>query len=182
MSKRINSVAFAILAAFMLVSVQVSNAETSQNSSKDEDAIRKIVQQVQDGWNAHDGKAFAAPFATDADYVVVNGMKIKGREDIEKGHTGIFTTIYKDSHNVATVKGIRFLRPDVAVVHVEWNLEYKAGGETRKGHAMNTMVMTKDGGTWSIAAFHNTPIQPQVANYVRRARYQNRLCRQKDAG
>jgi uncharacterized protein (TIGR02246 family) len=161
MSKRIKSVAFAILAAFMLVSAQVSNAQTLQNSSKGEDAIRKIVQQVQDGWNAHDGKAFAAPFATDADYVVVNGMKIKGREDIEKGHTGIFTTIYKDSHNVATVKGIRFLRPDVAVVHVEWNLEFTAGGEKRKAQAINTMIMTKDGGTWSIAAFHNTPIQSQ---------------------
>jgi uncharacterized protein (TIGR02246 family) len=149
------------LLALMLVSVQASNTYASQNSNKDEDAIRQVVQQVQDGWNAHDGKAFAAPFATDADYVVVNGMRATGRVEIEKGHTAIFTTIYKDSHNVATVKSIRFLRPDVAVVHVEWNLEFRAGGETRKGHAMNTMVMTKENGKWSIAAFQNTPIQPQ---------------------
>jgi len=141
----------------MLVSLQVSSAQTPHDSSKDEAAIRQIVQQIQDGWNAHDGKAFAAPFAADADYVVVNGMKIKGREAIEKGHIGIFTTIYKESHNVATVKGIRFLRPDVAVAHIEWNLEVSPGGH--KGRAMNTMVLTKDGGKWSIAAFHNTPIQ-----------------------
>jgi uncharacterized protein (TIGR02246 family) len=160
MSSRLSFVA-AGLVALMLVSVQASNVYASQNSNKDEDAIRQVVQQVQDGWNAHDGKAFAAPFATDADYVVVNGMRVTGREEIEKGHTGIFTTIYKDSHNVATVKSVRFLRPDVAVVHVEWNLEFRAGGETKKGHAMNTMVMTKENGKWSIAAFHNTPIQPQ---------------------
>jgi len=49
----------------------------------------------------------------------------------------------------------------VAIVHVEWNLEFRAGGETRKGHAMNTMVMTRDGGKWSIAAFQNTPIQAE---------------------
>jgi uncharacterized protein (TIGR02246 family) len=157
MSKRINPFAAAIL---MLVSIQVVSAQTAQNSGADEEAIRQIVKQVEDGWNAHDGKAFAAPFATDADYVVVNGMTIKGRDEIEKGHTAIFTTIYKESHNVATVKGVRFLRPDVAVAHVEWNLEFKAGGETRKNRAMNTMVMTKEGGKWSIAAFHNTPIQP----------------------
>ena len=147
--------------ALMLVGTQKVNAQTPPNSSTDEAALRQVVQQVQDGWNAHDGKAFAAPFTSDADYVVVNGARTKGREEIERGHTVLFTTFYKDSHNVATVKSIRFLRPDVAVIHVEWNLEFKVNGETRKGHAMNTMVMTKEGGKWSIAVFQNTPIQTQ---------------------
>jgi uncharacterized protein (TIGR02246 family) len=142
---------------FVSFVVLTSTAQAQQTSSGDEAAIRQVVQQVQDGWNAHDGKAFASPFASDADYVVVNGMKIKGKDAIEKGHTAIFSSIYKDSHNVATVRGIRFLRPDVAVVHIEWNLEVSKGGE--KAQAINTMVMTKEGGKWSIAAFHNTPIR-----------------------
>jgi uncharacterized protein (TIGR02246 family) len=158
MSQRIRLFAV-VVAAFLAFGVPGSSAQT--NSSTDEAAIRQVVQQVQDGWNAHDGKAFAAPFATDADYVVVNGMKVKGREAIEQGHTGIFSSIYKDSHNVGTVKSVRFLRPDVAVVHTEWNLEYRAGGESKKAQAMSTMVMTKEGGSWSIAAFQNTPIQPE---------------------
>ena len=148
-----------VVMAFASFVVQTSNAQAPRTSSGDEAALRQVVQQVQDGWNAHDGKAFASPFASDADYVVVNGMKVKGREAIEKGHTAIFSSIYKDSHNVATVKGIRFLRPDVAVVHVEWNLEVSKGGE--KAQAINTMVMTKEGGKWSIAAFHNTPIRAE---------------------
>lgn len=160
MSQRIKLLSFVIV-AFLSFGVSTVNAQTSQNSSADEAALRQVVQQVQEGWNAHDGKAFAAPFAADADYVVVNGMKLKGREAIEKAHTAIFTTIYKDSHNVATVKSVRFLRPDVAVVHIEWNLEFRVGDETRKGHAINTMVMTKDGGKWSIAAFQNTPVQTE---------------------
>lgn len=136
-------------------------AQEKTSATQDENAVRQIVKSVENGWNAHDGKAFAAPFASDADYVIVNGMHIKGRDAIEKGHVGIFTTIYKDSRNAATIKSVRFLRPDVAVVLVEWNLEFKANGETRKGHAMNTMIITKDNGKWSIAAFHNTPIMPQ---------------------
>ena len=84
-----------------------------------------------------------------------------GREAIEKGHTGIFSTFLKDSTNIATVKSIRFLRPDIAVVHAEWNLEVRAYGRTEKRRAMSTMLMTKDGGKWSIAAFQNTPIQEQ---------------------
>ena len=160
MSKRLNVIGLAVM-ALTLVGILSNNAQSSQNTSADESAIRQIVQQLQEGWNAHDGKAFAAPFAADADYVVVNGMYIKGREAIEQGHTQIFSTIYKESKNAATIKGVRFLRPDVAVAHVEWNLEFRAGGETRRGHAMNTMVLTKEGGKWSIAAFHNTPIQAQ---------------------
>lgn len=149
---------FAVVVTVAWLGVTPINAQTQSNSGADEARVRQVVQQIQEGWNAHDGKAFAAPFATDADYVVINGMKLQGREAIEKGHTAIFTTIYKDSHNVGTVKSVRFLRPDVAVVHVEWNLEYRTGGETAKGHAISTMVMTKEGDKWSVAAFQNTPI------------------------
>jgi len=134
--------------------------QKTDSRAKDEVMIRANVKQMETGWNAHDGKAFAAPFTADADYVVVNGMHGKGRDEIEKGHTGIFTTIYKDSRNAATIKSVRFIRKDVAVVHVEWNLEFTAGGETRKGRALSTMIMTKDNGKWSIAAFQNTSIQP----------------------
>lgn len=136
--------------------------ERDSKMSKDEAMIRTIVKQMETGWNAHDGKAFSAPFAADADYVVVNGMYAKGRNEIEKGHIEIFTTIYKDSRNAATIKSVRFLRKDVAVVHVEWNLEFTVGGKTQKGHALNTLIMTKDNGKWNIAAFQNTPIQPFV--------------------
>jgi uncharacterized protein (TIGR02246 family) len=161
MSQRRNLFAVMSLVIIFVSFAGASYAQTPSTANTDEAAVRQIVQQVQDGWNAHDGKAFAAPFATDADYVVVNGMYGKGREAIERGHTAIFTTIYKDSRNVATIKSVRFLRPDVAVAHVEWNLEFKMNGETKKGHAINTMILTKDGGKWSIAAFQNTPIQPE---------------------
>ncbi len=147
----------------VLVGIFVINtaAQVSTNPNKDEAAVRAVVQAVQDAWNAHDGKAFAAVFAEDADYVVVNGLYTRGRKEIEDGHVGIFTTIYKDSKNAATIKRVRFLRPDQAVAHVEWNLEFTLGGKLNKGHAMNTMVMGKrPDGKWLIDVFQNTPIEP----------------------
>ncbi len=155
------SIRCSIFAAVLLAAAVSVLAQADPKTAADEAAVRAIAKQVQDGWNAHDGKAFAAPFAPDADYVVVNGMYTKGRESIEKGHIGIFTSIYKDSRNIGTVKSVRFLRPDVAVVHVEWALEFTIGGKQQKANALNTMIMTKDNGKWSIAAFHNTPIQPE---------------------
>lgn len=146
---------FGVLCGFTVLAIVAGQAQGSGDEAK----IRQIVQQVQNAWNAHDGKAFAAVFATDADYVVVNGTYVKGREAIEKGHTQIFATIYKDSRNAATVKSVRFLRPDVAVAHVEWNLEWRVGAEAKKSRALNTMVLTKDAEGWSIAVFQNTPVQ-----------------------
>ena len=161
MSQRINLLAVFVV-ALMLVNVHVSDAQPSQKMSKDETAIRKVVQQVQDGWNAHDAKTHAAAFAPDADYVVVNGSHDKGREEIQARHTQLFSGIYKNSHNIATIKSVRFLRPDVAVVHTEWNLLHDlSDSETRKGHALNTIVMTKEKGKWSIAAYQNTPIRAE---------------------
>ncbi len=133
--------------------------EKNSKMSKDEAAIRANVEQMAKGWNMKSGAEFAKPFAEDADYVVVNGAHIKGRAANAAGHQQIFDTIYKDSRNAWTIKQIRFVRPDVAVVHVEWNLSFKVNGEEQKGHALSTMVMTKEKGKWSIAAFQNTAIQ-----------------------
>ena len=85
MSRQFTFLSAAIL-VLTFVCIKSGQAQTSQDPKSDEAAIRKVVQQVQDGWNAKSGEAFAAPFAADADYVVVNGMKIKGRDLIEKGH------------------------------------------------------------------------------------------------
>jgi len=133
--------------------------EKNSKMSKDEAAIRANVEQMAKGWNMKSGAEFAKPFAEDADYVVVNGAHIKGRAANAAGHQQIFNTIYKDSRNAGTIKQIRFVRPDVAVVHVEWNLSFKVNGEEQKGHALATMIMTKEKGKWIIAAFQNTAIQ-----------------------
>ena len=58
------------------------------------------------------------------------------------------------------VKLIRFLRPDVAIIHLELNLTYKTGGEEKKINGMITLVMKKENGKWEIATFQNTAIQP----------------------
>ena len=125
----------------------------------DEAAIRESVKQMETGWNTKSGAVFAKPFAEDADYVVINGMYIKGRATIESAHQRIFDTIYKDTNLTLAVKQIRFLRADVAVVHVE-GLRTGPANELNQG-AMLTLTMTKEKQGWVIAAFQNTAIAPR---------------------
>lgn len=132
----------------------------SQDShAADEAAMRESVKQLETGWNTKSGAVFAKPFAEDADYVVINGMYIKGRATIESSHQRIFDTIFKDTKINLTVKQIRFLRPDIAVVHVTGHRD----GPTKDltGDAILTLVMTKDQNGWTIAAFQNTSVAPR---------------------
>jgi uncharacterized protein (TIGR02246 family) len=137
----------------------ITNAQKTNDQSADETAMRAIVEQMVKGWNAKNGAEFAKPFAEDADYVVINGMQIKGRTAIAKGHQGIFDTVYKNSTISYAVESIRFLRSDIAVVHVFGSLKVTEGESTRTGNARMTLVITKTGGKWEIAAFQNTSVQ-----------------------
>jgi uncharacterized protein (TIGR02246 family) len=137
-----------------------------ETNAADEASIRENVSQMEFGWNTKSGALFAKPFAVDADYVVVNGMHLRGREAIDQGHQRIFDTFYKNSTLSLSIKQIRFLRPDVAVVHVVGHNRTRLGEETREAKGILTLVMTKEKGDWKIVAFQNTPIveQPQTEN------------------
>lgn len=122
----------------------------------DEAAIRDSVKQLETGWNTKSGATFAKPFAEDADYVIIDGSHIKGRETIATTHQRIFDTIFKDTKLALTVKQVRFLRPDVAVVHVSGHRD----GPVKEliQDALLTFVMTKEGQVWTISAFQNTAV------------------------
>lgn len=146
--------------ALVLSALHASAQEraASRMSAEDEAAIRENVRQMETGWNTKSGSLFAKPFTEDADYVVINGLQIKGRDTIGKGHERLFATIYKNSTLSLSVKQIRFLSLDVAVVHVAGRNRIRQGEETREVAAMMTLVMTKDKGEWQIAAFQNTAV------------------------
>ena len=147
---------------FVLVMVVNSHAQKASVKAADKAAIRANVEQMVKGWNAKNGADFAKPFAEDADYVVINGMQIKGREVIAKSHQNIFDTFYKNTNIELFVQQIRFLRPDVAVVHVTGAAKTpQADSSQRVSNARITMVITRPGNKWEIAAFQNTEIQPQ---------------------
>ena len=122
----------------------------------DEAAIRDNVKQLESAWNTKSGVAYAKPFAEDADFVVINGTYIKGRDVIATSHQRIFDTIFKDTTLSLTVKQVRFLRPDVAIVHVSGRRD----GPTKElvQDAFMTYVMTKEGKVWTISAFQNTAV------------------------
>jgi uncharacterized protein (TIGR02246 family) len=132
-----------------------ARAQGEASRAKDEAAIRAAVASLAEAWAAGDGRAFAKPFAEDADYTVWNGLYIKGREEIARGHDQIFSTFYKGTKIRLDVRAVRFLREDVAVVHAEGRLVKKDEEFPADPHVVPVLVLARDKGRWQIVVFQN---------------------------
>lgn len=89
-------------------------------------------------------------------------MHIKGRRENASGHQRIFDTIYKGTRLWIQVKSVRFLRPDVALMHTTSKVLKPGESEASPvTEAIQTWTVSKHGDAWLADAFHNTPIQPQ---------------------
>jgi uncharacterized protein (TIGR02246 family) len=129
---------------------------TPELPQEDAVAVERLVRRLETAWNAGDGEAFAAPFADDADFVNIRGEHNRGRLAIAAGHAAIFRTICAGSTTHLAVEAGRLLRPEVALVRVLATLEVPRGPMAGRHRARFTSVLTKDRGSWVIAAFHNT--------------------------
>jgi uncharacterized protein (TIGR02246 family) len=125
-------------------------------TADDRVALESVVSQLEAAWNAMDGPAFAAPFASDADFVTIRGEHFRGRPAIAAGHAAIFRTIYAGSTNQCIIEGARPLRQEVALVHVHSLVDAPRGPLAGKHRARFSLVLTKEAGKWEIAALHNT--------------------------
>jgi uncharacterized protein (TIGR02246 family) len=148
-----------MLVAGLVIGFQSVVARAQDSRTADESAIRQNVAYLESGWNTKSGELFAKPFGDEADYVVINGSHIKGRGVIAAGHQRIFDTIFKDTRISLKVKQIRFIRSDVAVVHVDGK---RVGlNEADSQDAIMTMIMTKEKTGWIVTAFQNTAVGQQ---------------------
>lgn len=121
----------------------------------EEQAVRRVVADFVEALNRNDMKVFGGLFTKDADFVVVTGKYLKGRDDIVTYHAGLEVAgDFKGSHLEAISVALRFLRPDVALVRAATRRTEDAGKWTRTSFPM--FVLTKQGREWLITAVQNT--------------------------
>lgn len=131
----------------------------SQNTTRrsaEEAAVRGLYQQFMDAWNRGSGADLAAVFTPDGDLVGFDGTHLKGRQVIASHNQRLFDKWLRGTRLVGQVTDLRFLGPDVAVMHA-------VGGTIMRGkHApsperdsIQTLVATRTDGAWHLAAFQN---------------------------
>jgi uncharacterized protein (TIGR02246 family) len=157
--------ALAAIVAISLAALGTASTSRAQQagSTEDEAAIRKVIVEMTDGFNNHDGKAAARMYARDARFVSVRGDMMTGQAGIEQGLSAILTTRAKNATQRMMDVTVRFIRPDVALANVTNELSglVAPDGHVLPSHQERSLrVFVKDAGVWQIAAFHNTMIAP----------------------
>jgi uncharacterized protein (TIGR02246 family) len=113
------------------------------------------------GWNQGSGAAFAAAFTEDGHLVGFDGTHFRGRAEVAPFHQELFDKWLKGTRLVGRVTDIRFLSPDIALLHA-------VGGTIARGKStpapdrdsIQTLVATRQNGQWHLAAFQNTRLRP----------------------
>jgi ketosteroid isomerase-like protein len=171
MSKALTLLAVAVLfPCFVLCTCAVA-------APSDEASVRNVVAGFATAWNSHDMNSFGKLFASDADFVNVTGILMKGRQEIQSHHAWSHGAIPENTHVPQTLPknygifknstmrfdtiDVRFLRKDVALAHVNWQLYGDVRTSTSR-HGVFLFVLTREEQGWQIAAAQNTEINRTV--------------------
>ncbi len=145
--------------AIALVSSAVGQNKTEKGkigSSEDEKAIQQVIQNVSRGGAEANAKLATMDYAEDADWMNAWGMRWKGRKVLESFQASRFKNPnYKERRVTLKEPEIRFIRPDVALVHryAETEGQKDANGQEmpkRRTHGFH--VLTKENGKWLIVS------------------------------
>jgi len=127
--------------------------------TSEEAPIATLYDELLSSWNKRDAEAFAALFDKEAIVIGFDGSSMNGCVEIEAVTRQIFTDHVTAAY-VGKIRGIRFLAPEVAVLHAVVGMVPPGKSDINPAvNAMQTLVATKQDGQWRIALFQNTPAQ-----------------------
>jgi uncharacterized protein (TIGR02246 family) len=120
-----------------------------------------------DGWNQGRADAFAAPFADDGHLVAFDGTHFEGRAAIVAFHQPLFDKWLKGTRLVGDVTSVRFLAPDVALMHaIGSTIMRGASKRAAVRDSIQTLVARRTSGRWALAAFQNTRVRPMSESFA----------------
>lgn len=117
-------------------------------------AIERIYNIHNDAWCKGDGHLYASVFTNDADFISFDGTHTTGRDDIARSHQELFDRFLSNTCLEGRITRIKFLGPDVAVVHVVSGTRFGDSDVVRRP-SIQTYVAAEQDGEWSFSSFHN---------------------------
>jgi uncharacterized protein (TIGR02246 family) len=131
-------------------------------STADERGITQLIGELTGAWNRGDAKAYGARYLADGTFTNGYGSFYLGREEFDRRHEEILGGLLRGTTVAMTIKKLRFVRPDVAVVDVVTELSgarvRPQGGQVGPDGVLRScllMVLLKQSNAWRITAYHN---------------------------
>lgn len=148
---------FPLIALLVLPLVFSMKSVADDSQEKAESKIAGVFDQLTEAWRTGNGNAWADAFVEDADFTVWFGLSLKGKEQIARGHQLIFDDFYADTVFEFDIRQIRFVKPDVAIVHLSGSVIRNGENLPAEPDAVPMAVLEQVDDDWKIVAFQNTP-------------------------
>lgn len=146
-----------LVSLWLLACTFGTTAETQTNQG--EEALRALPKAFAAAWVKRDAHELAKIVAEDIDFVTVGAVWLQGRADFAKYHAWLLEGRANESTLTPLETSVRFIRPDLAVVHWSWGIkgDRNLDGSARSPRfGLMTMVAEMRAGTWLVVAAQNT--------------------------
>jgi uncharacterized protein (TIGR02246 family) len=136
--------------------------------SRDDAAVRRIIENETATWNKGDAVGYSRDFAPAGTFTNIRGQYFVGYPAFLKQHQVIFDGMFRNSRLKQDVVSLRFIRPDVVVVETLTSVTSAQSppGVARDGsgafHTRLLQVLARDRGIWKIVVYHNTDIKAGI--------------------
>jgi uncharacterized protein (TIGR02246 family) len=143
----------------LLVVLLLSHCTAQTQTKSDEAAVNKIPQAFASAWAKHDGHQLAQIMAEDVDFVNIGGDWLHGRPDFELYHSRLLAGRFKESTITPLEIAVRFMRPDMAVLHWSWRIQGDRNEDLtlrKPRFGLFTMLVEKRSGQWLVVVAQNT--------------------------
>jgi uncharacterized protein (TIGR02246 family) len=156
------------LLTVLLAAVVGGQNELPPSIPQSESEIRAIVAAQAAAWNAGDGAAFGKDMSADVSFTNLFGVVMYGAPAFVERQKQILSTFFKGTTKIHSIRRIRFVTRDVAIVDIDNVLSgvktLPAGMVVPPDGVLRTQLMqvfVRHSRGWQVEAFHNVDVKTQ---------------------
>lgn len=138
---------------------------TDHDTATDEAAISQLITRQINSWNAGDPDTYAHTYTPDGHCVSFLGGHHEGRAAIAASGEAptartLLAKLLRGAQLHVEITHLRFLTPDVALIHAHGGLAKPGHRPSRRTRRTNTSVAIRTEHGWQLAATQNTTQRP----------------------
>jgi uncharacterized protein (TIGR02246 family) len=124
--------------------------------------LNDVAQKWERYWNTHNTDSLQTLFAPNIDFVTKSGTWFQGKAPTTNHHKKNHETIFKTSTWFTDSVAIKYVKPDVAIIHIGWGLSgdsHHDGSPSDPRHGISTWVLVRENKQWLLLAVQNGNIE-----------------------
>jgi uncharacterized protein (TIGR02246 family) len=150
------------LMVLVIISTRSFGQEDMIYNTKDLDDLKSLPDKWEKYWNKHNMDSLSTMLTEDVDFVNLAGVWLKGKTASIKLLRLVHQTTFKSSVWTTDSIKIRYVKPDLAILHIGWGLsgDVDPDGTNRKPkHGIFTWVVIKEKEQWKLLEMDNVNIK-----------------------